>query len=403
MSSKTSDTKVENLDANEGPSMEARRRVLEQRKAAAKKKQQRRSGATMRGGSIGMSSGAMSMGGVARGGLMGGSAPGFSPMTSGFSSPMASKARPSSGGEARPSRFGDESRSTEVDTKLDESSASGGSSSRREEGGETRRSARDSVTATELEEEELADSSRGRDLRVRTAKSPQRRAARDSSREREERRRARDRDEREAEREEEDRRRARDERERDERRRDERRRDESASPSSGRRYDSDEDAEEAQEQANSPIGVAEASGRPRVVSRSSAGTGGADANAHSVAPDLSDMRRFLTTPIKKENGVVQCYIERRRKGPITRQFPEYSLHLKDGREFLLVAKKKPGNKTSNYHISMDKKKGHGVRSLACLHTVGVAPPLSCLGAAWRTHPHTHLRSSRRFLPPCSSF
>ena len=182
-------------------------------------------------------------------------------------------------------------------------------------------------------------------------------------------------------------------------------REKSASPSSGRRYDSDEDAEEAQEQANSPIGVAEASDRPRVVSRSG---GAADADARTVAPDLSDMRSFLTAPIKKENGVVQCYIERRRKGPITRQFPEYSLHLKDGREFLLVAKKKPGNKTSNYHISMDKKKGHGVRSLAC--AVGSSSSSSPLPrAASRSRARARARLSGLFTrhaalldltPPC---
>ena len=44
-------------------------------------------------------------------------------------------------------------------------------------------------------------------------------------------------------------------------------------------------------------------------------------------PDLSNMRQFLTTPIPKSCGVVQCYIKRNKFGT-NKLFPIYSLYLK---------------------------------------------------------------------------
>lgn len=76
-------------------------------------------------------------------------------------------------------------------------------------------------------------------------------------------------------------------------------------------------------------------------------------NAPSVQipPDLSNMRRFLTTPIPRQCGVIQCYIRRNKSGT-NKLFPIYSLYLKEGDVFLMASKKRPKNKTSNYLISM---------------------------------------------------
>ena len=67
--------------------------------------------------------------------------------------------------------------------------------------------------------------------------------------------------------------------------------------------------------------------------------------------DLSNMRSFLTSPLPKDAGVVQCYIRRNKSGT-NKLFPVYTLYLKDGDRFLMVSKKRPNNKTSNYLISM---------------------------------------------------
>ena len=63
------------------------------------------------------------------------------------------------------------------------------------------------------------------------------------------------------------------------------------------------------------------------------------------------MRQFLTSPVPKANGIVQCYIRRNKSGT-NRLFPVYSLYLKDGDRFLMCSKKRPNNKTSNYLVSM---------------------------------------------------
>ena len=72
-----------------------------------------------------------------------------------------------------------------------------------------------------------------------------------------------------------------------------------------------------------------------------------------VPPDISNMRKFLTTPIPKNCGVVQCYIRRNKSGT-NKLFPIYSLYLKEGDVFLMASRKRPKNKTSNYLISMGK-------------------------------------------------
>ncbi|KAJ1438177.1 Tub family-domain-containing protein [Ochromonadaceae sp. CCMP2298] len=75
--------------------------------------------------------------------------------------------------------------------------------------------------------------------------------------------------------------------------------------------------------------------------------------ADVTSPNLSDMRRFLMSPVPKKCGVLQCYI-RRNKGGTNKLFPIYSLFLKEGDVFLMASKKRPKNKTSNYLISMDQ-------------------------------------------------
>lgn len=76
--------------------------------------------------------------------------------------------------------------------------------------------------------------------------------------------------------------------------------------------------------------------------------------------DLSDMKRFLTTPLPIEAGTVQCQIRRN-----VDQFsigsmlggsqPTYSLYLKQDDTFLMCSKKRPNNRTSNYLISMEER------------------------------------------------
>jgi len=71
--------------------------------------------------------------------------------------------------------------------------------------------------------------------------------------------------------------------------------------------------------------------------------------------DLSDLRRFITTPTPRSAGMVQCYIERDKSGLTGRMYPTYSLYLNDGNRFLLAARKRTNNKTSNYAITQDKR------------------------------------------------
>lgn len=69
--------------------------------------------------------------------------------------------------------------------------------------------------------------------------------------------------------------------------------------------------------------------------------------------DLTDMKKFLMSPIPKDAGVVQCYIKRNRIG-MNKLYPIYSIYLKTGDRFLMSSRKRPNNKTSNYLISMSE-------------------------------------------------
>lgn len=66
--------------------------------------------------------------------------------------------------------------------------------------------------------------------------------------------------------------------------------------------------------------------------------------------DLTDMPTFLMQPGPK-NGPVMCVIVRDRES--ARMYPRYTLFLEDGRRFLLSARKRKKQTTSNYIISLD--------------------------------------------------
>merc|ERR1719482_2230133 len=68
--------------------------------------------------------------------------------------------------------------------------------------------------------------------------------------------------------------------------------------------------------------------------------------------DTTDLRAFLMRP-GPAGAMVQCYIQRRKTG-LGRLFPTYEIYLKDGDQFLLAARKRKKNKSSNYLISLDK-------------------------------------------------
>merc|ERR1719482_2012483 len=68
--------------------------------------------------------------------------------------------------------------------------------------------------------------------------------------------------------------------------------------------------------------------------------------------DTTDLRAFLMRP-GPAGAMVQCYIQRRKTG-LGRLFPTYEIYLKDGDRFLLAARKRKKNKSSNYLISLDK-------------------------------------------------
>jgi hypothetical protein len=75
--------------------------------------------------------------------------------------------------------------------------------------------------------------------------------------------------------------------------------------------------------------------------------------------DTTNLRNFLMNPAPKEAGVVQCYIKRD-KSTFRKMFPEYRVYIKiptaNGERdlFLMCGKKRSGQKTSNYLISMSE-------------------------------------------------
>eukprot|EP01084_Bolivina_argentea_P139660 245677_1 len=70
--------------------------------------------------------------------------------------------------------------------------------------------------------------------------------------------------------------------------------------------------------------------------------------------EIDDVYRFLTTPVV-ENKVIQTYIVRNKSGISNRLYPSYCVYLKDTKNFLMFAKKKQKNTTSNYIITTDSR------------------------------------------------
>ena len=70
----------------------------------------------------------------------------------------------------------------------------------------------------------------------------------------------------------------------------------------------------------------------------------------------SNLKAFLMKPVPQEAGTLLCTI-RRNKSTFRKMFPSYRLYMKmpDGTDlFLMVSKKRSGQKTSNYLISMSE-------------------------------------------------
>jgi hypothetical protein len=95
------------------------------------------------------------------------------------------------------------------------------------------------------------------------------------------------------------------------------------------------------------------------------GGGGGDAvprtlsDAPSAPLELGeDIRGFLTSPVPRSAGVVQCYIKREKSGNFfTKMLSSavFSMMLTGSDRFLLAGTKRTANKTSNYLVSMDKR------------------------------------------------
>ena len=62
-------------------------------------------------------------------------------------------------------------------------------------------------------------------------------------------------------------------------------------------------------------------------------------------------------PVPPKIGQIQCTIVRHKSG-MNRFWPKYTLSLSSTNQFLLTGKKRAGNKTSNYMITMDQEKAN---------------------------------------------
>jgi len=78
--------------------------------------------------------------------------------------------------------------------------------------------------------------------------------------------------------------------------------------------------------------------------------------------EVDELVDMFMNPLPKEVGILECTIVRNKSG-FNYWNPKYTLILSDGERFLLNGKKRSGNKTSNYLITLDqdglKKKGKG--------------------------------------------
>ena len=70
---------------------------------------------------------------------------------------------------------------------------------------------------------------------------------------------------------------------------------------------------------------------------------------------IDELRDMYMKPVPPQIGQIRTTIERHKTG-FNRLWPKYTMHLSDGNKFLLNGKKRSGNKTSNYMISLDQDK-----------------------------------------------
>lgn len=92
---------------------------------------------------------------------------------------------------------------------------------------------------------------------------------------------------------------------------------------------------------------------------SSAAVGGGGSAAEDEVA-FEALRAYVVKGARSGDGFIQCYVDRDRQG-LNRLAPVYRLYMEppgglgEGEEgrFLMAARKRPGNKTSNYLLSMD--------------------------------------------------
>lgn len=70
---------------------------------------------------------------------------------------------------------------------------------------------------------------------------------------------------------------------------------------------------------------------------------------------MEELRDLFMMPVPPNVGQILCTIVRHKSG-FNRLWPKYTLHLSDSNKFLLNGKKRSGNTTSNYMITLDQEK-----------------------------------------------
>lgn len=70
---------------------------------------------------------------------------------------------------------------------------------------------------------------------------------------------------------------------------------------------------------------------------------------------IEELRDMYMLPVPPRIGQVRMTIERQKSG-FNRLWPKYTLSLSEGNKFLLCGKKRSGNATSNYLITMEQDK-----------------------------------------------
>ncbi len=67
---------------------------------------------------------------------------------------------------------------------------------------------------------------------------------------------------------------------------------------------------------------------------------------------VEELKELFMMPVPPNVGQILCTIVRHKSG-FNRLWPKYTLHLSDSNKFLLNGKKRSGNATSNYMITLD--------------------------------------------------